>query len=298
MKRMALIVLMALVALAAAPGYKVIDKIKIGGTGTFWDYVFVDADAARLYVSHSNQTEVLDLTSNKVVGTIPETQRVHGIAIASDLGKGFTSNGGTNNVTVFDLKTMKPTGTIATGMNPDAILYDPVSHRVFAFNGRSKDATVIDAKSGTVISTLPVGGKPEFAQPDGRGMMYVNLEDKSEIQKVDTKSMKVVGSWMLAPGEEPTGLGYDSKHGFLFSACANGMMAISDVKTEKVVSTPKIGNGPDGAAYDATLEDEDERRVLDEHEVVEVLSCRVNFEELRRLRPDASRSLSRGTMSR
>jgi len=250
MKRMALIVLMALVALAAAPGYKVIDKIKIGGTGTFWDYVFVDADAARLYVSHSNQTEVLDLTSNKVVGTIPETQRVHGIAIASDLGKGFTSNGGTNNVTVFDLKTMKPTGTIATGMNPDAILYDPVSHRVFAFNGRSKDATVIDAKSGTVISTLPVGGKPEFAQYDGKGKVYVNIEDTSEIVELDAAKATITKRIPLAPCEDPTGLAIDRQKKRLFAACGNKKMAIVDFAAGKVIASVDIGGGADGAAFD------------------------------------------------
>jgi len=250
MKRMALIVLMALVALAAAPGYKVIDKIKIGGTGTFWDYVFVDADAARLYVSHSNQTEVVDLTSNKVVGTIPETQRVHGIAIAGDLGKGFTSNGGTNNVTVFDLKTMKPTGTIATGMNPDAILYDPVSHRVFAFNGRSKDATVIDAKSGTVISTLPVGGKPEFAQYDGKGKVYVNIEDTSEIVELDAAKATITKRIPLAPCEDPTGLAIDRQKKRLFAACGNKKMAIVDFAAGKVIASVDIGGGADGAAFD------------------------------------------------
>jgi len=250
MKRMALIVLMALVALAAAPGYKVIDKIKIGGTGTFWDYVFVDADAARLYVSHSNQTEVLDLTSNKVVGTIPETQRVHGIAIASDLGKGFTSNGGTNNVTVFDLKTMKPTGTIAAGMNPDAILYDPVSHRVFAFNGRSKDGTVIDAKSGTVISTLPVGGKPEFAQYDGKGKVYVNIEDTSEIVELDAAKATITKRIPLAPCEDPTGLAIDRQKKRLFAACGNKKMAIVDFAAGKVIASVDIGGGADGAAFD------------------------------------------------
>jgi len=241
---------MALVALAAAPGYKVIDKIKIGGTGTFWDYVFVDADAARLYVSHSNQTEVLDLTSNKVVGTIPETQRVHGIAIASDLGKGFTSNGGTNNVTVFDLKTMKPTGTIATGMNPDAILYDPVSHRVFAFNGRSKDGTVIDAKSGTVISTLPVGGKPEFAQYDGKGKVYVNIEDTSEIVELDAAKATITKRIPLAPCEDPTGLAIDRQKKRLFAACGNKKMAIVDFAAGKVIASVDIGGGADGAAFD------------------------------------------------
>ena len=250
MKRCALVVLTVLVALAAAPGYKVIDKIKIGGTGTFWDYVFVDGDAARLYVSHSNQTEVVDLSTNKVIGTIPETQRVHGIAIASDLGKGFTSNGGTNNVTVFDLKTLAPTGTIATGMNPDAILYDPVSHRLFAFNGRSNDATVIDPKAGTVISTVPVGGKPEFAQYDGKGKVYFNVENTGEIVEMDAAKAAITKRIPLAPCEDPTGLAIDRQKRRLFAACGNKKMAIVDPDAGKLIATVDIGAGADGAAFD------------------------------------------------
>jgi YVTN family beta-propeller protein len=250
MKRFALVVLIALVALAAAPGYKVVDKIKIGGTGTFWDYVFVDGDAGRLYVSHSNQTEIVDLKTNMVIGTIPDTQRVHGIAIAPDLGKGFTSNGGSNNVTVFDLKTMKPTGTIATGMNPDAILYDPASHRVFAFNGRSKDATVIDAKTDAVIATVPVGGKPEFSQYDGKGKVFFNVEDTSEIVELDAAKATIGKRIPLAPCEEPTGLAIDRQKLRLFAACGNKKMAIVDASAGKLIGTVDIGAGADGAAFD------------------------------------------------
>ena len=250
MKRLVLVAIMALVALAAAPGYKIIDKIKIGGTGTFWDYVFVDADAGRLYVSHSNQTEVVDLTTNKVVGTIPDTQRVHGIASARDLGKGFTSNGGSNNVTVFDLKSLAKTGTIATGMNPDAILYDPGSHRVFVFNGRSNDATIIDAKAGTVISTIPVGGKPEFAQYDGKGKVYFNVENTSEIVEMDAAKGTITKRIKLAPCEEPTGLAIDRQKRRLFAVCGNKKMAIVEPDAGKVIASVDIGGGADGAAFD------------------------------------------------
>jgi YVTN family beta-propeller protein len=250
MKRSALIVLTALVALAAAPGYKVVDKIQIGGTGTFWDYVFVDSDAGRLYVSHSNQTEVVDLSSNKLVGTIPNTQRVHGIAIAGDLGKGFTSNGGSNNVTVFDLKTLATTGTIATGMNPDSILYEPGSHRLFTFNGRSSDTTVIDAKTGTVITTLPVGGKPEFSQYDGKGKVYFNVENTSEIVELDAATAAITKRIPLAPCEEPTGLAIDRQKRRLFAACGNRKMAVVDPDAGKVIASVDIGPGADGAAFD------------------------------------------------
>lgn len=249
MKRFALVVFMALVALAAAPGYKVIDKIKIGGAGQ-WDYVFIDSDASRLYVSHGNQTEVIDTAANKLVGTIPDTTGVHGIAVANDLGKGFTSNGRANNVTIFDLKTLMATGKVDTGMNPDAILYDPVSHRLFTFNGRSSDATVIDAKAGTVITTLPVGGKPEFAQHDGKGKVYFNVENTGEIVELDAAKAAITRRIPLAPCEDPTGLAIDRQKRRLFAACGNKKMAIVDYAAGKVIATVDIGAGADGAAFD------------------------------------------------
>ena len=249
MKRSALIVLMALMALAAAPGYKVIDKIKIGGPGQ-WDYVYIDSDANRLYVSHGAQVEVIDTATNKLVGTIPDTAGVHGIAVANDLGKGFTSNGRANNVTIFDLKTLMATGTVATGMNPDAILYDPVSHRLFAFNGRSNDATVIDAKAGTVISTVPVGGKPEFAQYDGKGKVYFNVENTGEIVEMDAAKAAITKRIPLAPCEDPTGLAIDRQKRRLFAACGNKKMAIVDPDSGKVIASVEIGAGADGAAFD------------------------------------------------
>jgi YVTN family beta-propeller protein len=236
-------------ALAAAPGYKVIDKIKIGGPGQ-WDYVYIDSDANRLYVSHGAQVEVIDTATNKLVGTIPDTAGVHGIAVANDLGKGFTSNGRANNVTIFDLKTLMATGTVATGMNPDAILYDPVSHRLFAFNGRSNDATVIDAKAGTVISTVPVGGKPEFAQYDGKGKVYFNVENTGEIVEMDAAKAAITKRIPLAPCEDPTGLAIDRQKRRLFAACGNKKMAIVDPDSGKVIASVEIGAGADGAAFD------------------------------------------------
>lgn len=250
MKQWALVVLTALVALAAAPGYKVIDKIKIGGPGQ-WDYVYIDSDANRLYVSHGTQTEVIDTATNKLVGTIPDTAGVHGIAVANDLGKGFTSNGRSNNVTIFDLKTLMATGTVATGMNPDAILYDPVSHRLFAFNGRSNDATVIDPKAGSVISTVPVGGKPEFAQYDGKGKVYFNVENTGEIVEMDAAKAAITKRIPLAPCEDPTGLAIDRQKRRLFAACGNKKMAIVDPDSGKVIASVDIGAGADGAAFDS-----------------------------------------------
>ncbi len=244
-----LFLLAAAAAFAAPPTYKMLDKIKVGGAGR-WDYVYVDSANHRLYVSHGTQTDVIDTSTDKVVGTIPDTNGVHGIAIAGDLGKGFTSDGGDNDVTVFDLKTLKVTGKVKTGQNPDSIIYEPVTHRVFTFNGRSKDSTAIDAKTGNVITaSIPVGGKPEFAQIDGKGHVFANIEDTNEIVVVDAKDSLVSKRYSIAPCDGPSGLTIDSKMR-LYSVCGNKMMIVSDPMAGKVLATPEIGRGPDGVAFD------------------------------------------------
>ena len=248
--RLLLLLALATAAVAAPPTYKVTGKIKIGGAGA-WDYVFVDSANHRLYVSHGTQTEVVDTETDKLVGTIPDTKGVHGIAIANDLGKGFTSDGADNDVTVFDLKTLKVLSKVRTGTNPDAIIYEPVTHRVLTFNGRSKDATVFDAKSGEVVqASIPVDGKPEFAQVDGKGHVYFNIEDKSEIGDIDAKSAVLSKHYSIAPCDGPSGLAIDPKTTHLFSVCGNKMMVVSDPATGKVLATPAIGAGPDGVAFD------------------------------------------------
>jgi len=239
-------------ALAAATGYHVIGEIKVGGEGG-WDYLTVDSTARRLYVSHATHVVVVDLDANKVVGDIPDTPGVHGIAIAPELNRGFISNGRGNNVTIFDLKTLKPVGTAATGENPDSIRYDAVSGRVFAFNGRSKSATAIDARSGNVAGTIPLPGKPEFSIADGKGKVYVNIEDTSEIVEIDAAKAAVVKKYSLSPCDGPSGLAFDAKNRRLFSVCSNRVMAVSDPDTGKVVATPAIGAGSDGAAFDAGM---------------------------------------------
>jgi len=233
----------------AATGYKVSGKIPVTGEGG-WDYLVVDAEARRLHLSNSTHVVVFDVDSHAVVGDIPDTQGVHGIALATELGRGFVSNGRANTVTIFDLKTLKTIGTVPTGTNPDAILYDAVTKRVFAFNGRSKDATVIDAAAGTVLGTIAVGGKPEFAAADGKGSVYVNVEDTSELLHIDASKMTVLHRWPLAPCKEPSGLAMDTKARRLFAVCDNEMMAVVDADSGKVVAAPKIGEGPDAAAFD------------------------------------------------
>jgi len=235
---------------AAPPAYKVTDKIKVGGEGG-WDYVYVDSAAHRLYVAHNAKVEVVDIAAQKAVGEIPDTPGVHGIAVASDLGRGFTSNGRENTVTIFDLKTLAVISKVnVNGRNPDAIIYEPVSRRVFTFNGQSHDATSIDAKTGMVLATFPVDGKPEFAQVDGKGHIFFNNEDKAEIYEVDAQKNAVMKHYSIAPCESPSGLAIDAAKRRLYSVCENKLMVVSDPDASKVLGTAPIGAGPDGVAFD------------------------------------------------
>ena len=247
-----LIAVLAATAAFAAEGYHVTGKIAVGGAGG-WDYLTLDPAARRLYVSHGTSVEVVDVDAGKKIGEIPETPGVHGIAVAQEFNKGFISNGRGNNVTVFDLKTLQKTGEVKTGTNPDAICYEPKTKRIFTFNGRSNDSTAIDARTGAVAATFPVGGKPEFCVVDGGGKLYVNIENTSEIVEIDAATPTVTRRAPLAPCEEPSGLAIDLKARKLFSVCSNKLMAVTDLSTLKVIATPPIGDGSDGAGFDAGL---------------------------------------------
>jgi len=237
---------------SSAPGYHVTDTLKIGGDDG-WDYLAFDPASRRLFVSHGTHVVVVDADTKATVGDIPDTPGVHGIAIATDLGRGFVSNGRGATATIFDLKTLAKIGEVKTGENPDAILYDRASGRVFTFNGRSGDATAFDAAKGTVAGTIALGGKPEFAVADGKGRAYVNIEDKSEIVALDTKDLQVKSRWPLKPCEEPSGLAFDTGHGRLFAVCGNKLMAVVDAASGRLVTTLPIGGGVDAAAYDPDL---------------------------------------------
>ncbi len=236
--------------LADEPAAPKVHKIAVGGDGG-WDYLTVDPEAHRLYVSRGNRVVVIDTEAEKVVGELPETPGIHGIAVAPELGKGFTSNGSDSSVTVFDLKTLKPTGKIKASGTPDAILYDPASGRVFTFNHRSDDTTAIDASAGTVAGTLALGGEPEGAVADGKGHVFVNIRSKSEVVEFDGKTLKVLNRWPLAPaGTRPTGLALDREHRRLFSTCGNQKMVVMDADKGTVLGAVDIGRGADGCTFD------------------------------------------------
>ncbi|MGA2643321.1 MAG: YncE family protein [Candidatus Sulfotelmatobacter sp.] len=234
---------------AAGPGYKVVNTYKVGGEGG-WDYLTADAVTRRLYISRAAHVIVLDLDSGTNVGDIADTPGVHGIALAPELGRGFTSNGREGTVSIFDLKTLATSGKVKVGENPDAILYDPATKRIFTFNGRSQDATAVDAQKGTVLGTIKLDGKPEFAASDGKGKIFVNIEEKSELVAIDPGKLEVKSKWPLAPCESPTGLSMDRRNRRLFVGCDNKMMAVVDADSGKVLATPAIAEGVDATAFD------------------------------------------------
>jgi DNA-binding beta-propeller fold protein YncE len=234
---------------AATPQYHVLKKIELGGSG-FWDYLTVDNEARRLYVSHGTHVIVIDLNTDKVAGDIPNTPGVHGIAVANDLNRGFISCGQSNTAIIFDLKTLNILGQVKTGANPDNILYDSSSKQVFTFNGRSNDATVFDAATGAVKGTIALGGKPEAAKLDSKGKIYVNMEDLNEVVEIEIQKLAISRHFSISPGEEPTGMAIDADHHRIFAACGNKMLIILDTETGKVIATAPIGEGCDGVSFD------------------------------------------------
>ena len=235
-------------ALTAADGYRLLKKYPLPGEGG-WDYLTLDAASRRLYVSHGSQVHVLDADSGEVLGSIP-AKGSHGVALAPEFGRGFITNGSADNVTMFDLKTLKPLGEVATGKKPDAIAYDEATKRVFANNGDSDSSTVINAADGKVLGTVDLGGGPESSAADGKGMVFTNLEDKSEMVKIDARAMKVVARWKLAPCEQPSALAMDRANRRLFAGCRNHVMAVVDADSGKVVTTAPIGDHVDAAVFE------------------------------------------------
>jgi YVTN family beta-propeller protein len=238
-----------------ANGYRVLHKISVPGDGGY-DFVYLDEAAHRLYAAHSTEVAVIDTASQSVIGVIAGLVGAHGISVAPRIGKGFITNGKSDMVTVFDPKTLKATGEIkSTGKSPDALTYDPASRQLFVFNHASGEVTVIEPGTNKVTTTLNVGGALEVGRADGRGNVWVNVEDRSEIVRIDSKKMVVSGRYPLAPCEEPTGLAVDAKHGRVFVGCGNKMMAVVNATTGKVVTTLAIGPGVDGTEFDPTTRD-------------------------------------------
>ena len=262
MTKLSFIVLVCLsLSLNAAPmpvpsgpsGYHLIDSMVLGGEGG-WDLYGLDTAAQQLYISRGTRVQVVDCKKNSLVGEIPNTNGVHGIALAPFAGKGFTSNGKDSSVTVFDLKTLKQLAIVKVQAGkPDAILFEPTNKRIFVFNGGSNNAVAIDAKTNAIIGTVSFDGKPELAVADERGHVFVNLEDKSSVVMFDAATLKILHTWPLAPGKDPTGLSIDRKNHRLFSACGNNFMVVLDSDSGTVVAQLPIGGGVDGAGFDPSF---------------------------------------------
>ena len=242
-------VLITIAAAFATAGYHLLRTIPVGGTGG-WDYLTVDEPGQRLFVSHETHVEVIDLAANSVIGQIPDTPGVHGIALAPEEGRGFVSNGQVSTVMIFDLKTLAAIAQVPSGKKPDAIVYDPSTHRVFAMNGGSDSSTVIDAASGKVVGTIALGGGPEFAAADGSGNVFVNLEDRSEALRIDAHELKVTNRWPLAPCARPSSMAMDRAHHRLFIGCRSKVMAVVNSDTGSVIVTLPIDDHVDASAFD------------------------------------------------
>jgi WD40 repeat protein len=230
-------------------GFKVSRRITLGGEGG-WDFLTFDGDARRLYIARSTRVMVVDVDSGKLAGEIPNTNGVHGVALVHELGRGVTSNGKDNAATIFDLKTLAPIATVKTGAKPDAILFDRFSGLVLTFNGKSNDVTLIDPAKAIAVGSIELPGRPEVGVSDGKGKVFVNLEDKSQIAVIDVAARKVLASWPLTGCEGPTGLALDVANRRLFSGCHNATLVVMDADTGRIVQNLAIGKGVDSAAYD------------------------------------------------
>jgi YVTN family beta-propeller protein len=230
--------------------FEIEQKWTIGGTGG-WDYLTADPTTHRLYIAHMTRVDVVDTTDGKVIGAIEGLTRCHGIIIAPDGKTGFVSDGGANDVVVFDTSNFATLTKIQAGTNPDGMAYEGSTNSVWAFNGASKNVTVIDAASRKVVGTVALPGKPEFPQSDGQGTVFVNIEDKNSIVRLDAKTEKITATWPLAGCDSPSGLAFDKQGGRLFSVCDGKKMVVTDSRTGKSLATPTIGDGPDAAGYDA-----------------------------------------------
>src|SRR6266478_221082 len=241
--------------LAAATGYHLLQKYTFGAaegsSREYFDYITVDSAARRVYLSHGTEVKVIDADSGALIGNITGLKQDHGVAVATEFGRGFISDGAQGKVIIFDLKTLKVTGEAKADKDADSVAYDPFSKRVFVMNGDPHSSTVIDAKSGSVVGTIDLGGGPEFAVADGNGTIYVNLEDKSELVAIDSRMLKIKSRWPLAPAGAPTALAMDVAHHRLFSAGRNPqMLVVLDSDSGKVLQSFPISAGVDAAAYE------------------------------------------------
>ena len=243
------LVLASALSAQTSDSYRVTHTYPLGGTGS-WDYLVTDPGTHRVYIGRSDRVMVVDETSGALIGEVPDIHGAHGTAIAATSGHGFATSGNDSSVVMFDLRTLKPLSRMHAAEDADAVIYDPASNRVFTFNGDAHSSTVIDPVAGQVITNIDLGGKPEYGVSAGDGKVYANLTDNGEVVEIDAKTLKVTRRWPTAPCKNPVSMAIDTRHGRLFSGCRSGVMAISDYRAGKVVTTVPIGTGVDGAGFD------------------------------------------------
>ncbi|WP_263410108.1 YncE family protein [Terriglobus tenax] len=241
--------LLSFASLSPAQSYKIVDHWKVGGTGG-WDYLLSDDAAHRLYIAHNARVEVIDTSTGKPVGAITGLKSTHGVALNPDGKTGYASDGAGNAIIVFDRATLAVKETVPAGTNPDGIAYEPVTNTVWAFNGRSKDVSVLDAATNKVVATIALPGKPEFPQVDGKGNVFVNIEDKNSIVRLDAREKKMTATWSLTGCESPSGMTIDHAKKRLFSVCDGNKMSVLDYSTGKLLGLASIGDSPDAAGFD------------------------------------------------
>jgi len=235
---------------AGAPMPVPAGSVPIGGTGG-WDYVSVEPGSHNVYVSHQSRMHVIDPAAGKVIAEIPDIKGVHGIAFAQEFNRGFITCGGDDTLAIIDLKTFNTLSRLKmTGGKPDGVVYDPSTERIFVMNGDGENLTVVDARTQKVLGTVAVGGGPESAQPDLKGRLFVNIEDKNQVRVIDTRSLKVLDTWSLGPHKTPTGMAIDLERGRLFVGCRSGQMVVLDLATGGIVATVPIGAGVDACCFD------------------------------------------------
>ena len=254
MRRLISAISLAAAVPLSAQTYIVTHNYNVGGEGG-WDYVIPDAPKHRLFIARQNRVLVVDMNDGHLITEIKGFNGAHGIALVSDIGRGFATSGEDSSIIMFDAISYKPLLKIHAGDDADAIIYDPASKHVFSFNGDANTTTVVDPRRGTVIVNIPLGGKPEYGQSSRDGKVYVNLVDSSQIVEIDTKTNTVTRRWSTAPCKNPVSMAIDIRHQRLFSGCRSGVMAISDYKKGSVVATVPIGQGVDGAGWDPIRRD-------------------------------------------
>ena len=244
-----LLALVIAAPLAAQGTYQITHTYALGGTGG-WDYLVPDPATHRVYIGRADRVMVVDETTGKLLGEVTGINGAHGTAVVDKLGRGFATSGEDSSIVMFDLASFKPLGRIHAAEDADAIIYDPASNRVFSFNGDANSTTVVDPVAGKLVTNIPLGGKPEYGATAGDGKIYINLTDKAEVVEVDAKTLTVTRRWPTTGCRNPVAMAIDTEHHRLFSGCRSGVMAVSDYRAGKVVATPPIGAGVDGAGYD------------------------------------------------